>query len=105
MTRQTLAIALLVPFGALTVYAVAQVGLGGILGAVLAGPGAWQVGADLVVALALVLSFLVPDARRRGRSPWPWVLATAALGSIGPLLYLATVRGSGVGSEAPAAGS
>lgn len=26
------------------------------------------------------------------RNPWPWILATLALGSFGPLLYLLTRR-------------
>jgi hypothetical protein len=30
------------------------------------------------------------DATAQGRNPWPWILATLALGSFGPLLYLLT---------------
>ena len=55
----------------------------------------WQVLADLVVALVLVLSWLIPDARRHGRNPWPWVIATPLVGSVAPLLYLALGRGEG----------
>jgi len=31
---------------------------------------------------------MVVDARRRGVTAWPWVVATIALGSIAPLAYL-----------------
>jgi drug/metabolite transporter (DMT)-like permease len=90
MSRRTLGIALLVPFGLLTLYAVAQVGFIGILDYHRHSPAGWQVFADLVVALLLVLVWLVGDARRLGRNPWPWVVGTLLTGSIAPLLYLAT---------------
>jgi RsiW-degrading membrane proteinase PrsW (M82 family) len=79
-----------VPFGLLTVYAVAQVGFVGILDHHGHSPAGWQVFADLVVALLLVLVWLVDDARRLGHNPWPWVVGTLLTGSIAPLLYLAT---------------
>jgi len=85
-----LGIALLVPFSLLTAYAVAQVGYIEIFDYQRHSPAGWQVFADLVVALVLVLVWLVADARRLGRNPWPWIVATFLTGSIGPLLYLAT---------------
>ncbi len=88
MSRKTLAIMLLIPFSLLTVYAVWKVGYVGIFDYHRHSPAGWQVFADLVVALVIILSWLVPDARARGRSPWPWVAVTLVLGSIGPLLYL-----------------
>jgi drug/metabolite transporter (DMT)-like permease len=90
MSRRTLGIALLVPFGLLTLYAVVQVGFIGIFDYHRHSPAGWQVFADLVVALLLVLVWLVDDARRLGRNPWPWVVGTLLTGSIAPLLYLAT---------------
>ncbi len=87
--RRTLAIVLLIPFSLLTLYAVFEVGNIGIFDYHRHSPAGWQVFADLVVALILVLSWLVVDARKSGRNPWPWVVATLFLGSIGPLLYLA----------------
>ncbi len=90
MNRKTLAIVLLVPFTALTAYAVWQVGYIGIFDYHRHSPAGWQVFADLVVALILVLSWMISDARRQGRLVWGWIAATLALGSIGPLLYLAT---------------
>jgi hypothetical protein len=55
-----------------------------------------QVIADLVIVLVLLVTCLVPEARKAGRNPWPWVVATLLLGSIGLLLYRAF---AGAGSE------
>lgn len=88
MNTRILAIAILIPFTLLTLYAVSQVGYIGIFEYHLHSPAGWQVIADLVIALVLVLIWLVPEARKAGRNPWPWVVATLLLGSIGPLLYL-----------------
>lgn len=82
-------IMLLVPFSLLTLYAITQVGYLGILDYHRHSPAGWQVMADLVVALLLVLAWLVPNARAHGRNPWPWIAITLTMGSIGPLLYLA----------------
>jgi len=81
--RRTLAWILLIPFALLTLYALAEVGYVGIFDYHRHSPAGWQVFADLVVALVLVLSWLIPDARSRGRNPWPWVVLTLFLGSIG----------------------
>jgi drug/metabolite transporter (DMT)-like permease len=86
--KRTLAILILIPFAALTVYAIAQVGYIGLFDYHRHSPAGWQVFTDLVIALVLVLSWLIPEARRAGHNPWPWVLVTLFLGSIGPLLYL-----------------
>jgi RsiW-degrading membrane proteinase PrsW (M82 family) len=88
MSRRTLAIIILIPFTLLTAYAVHKVGYIGIFDYHRHSPAGWQVIADLVIALVLVLTWLVPEARRAGRNPWPWVVATLFLGSFGPLLYL-----------------
>jgi RsiW-degrading membrane proteinase PrsW (M82 family) len=87
--RKLLAIALLIPFTLLTVYAVAEVGYIGLFDYHRHSPAGWQVFTDLVIALLLVLVWLFPDARANDRNPWPWVVMTLFLGSIGPLLYLA----------------
>jgi drug/metabolite transporter (DMT)-like permease len=89
MNRRILALILLVPFAALTVWALLNGGIAGIL-AFHQSPGGWQVFADLVIALLLLLTFLVPHARQAGRNPWPWVALTLLLGSFGPLSYLLT---------------
>lgn len=100
MTRKTLALVLLIPFSILTIYAVFEVGYVGIFDYHRHSPAGWQVFADLVVALALVLTWIVPDAIARGRSVWLWVVLTLTLGSIGPLLYLVS-RSSGVERAQP----
>lgn len=92
MSSRTLATLLLVPFSVLTIYTVSQVGYVGIFDYHRHSPAGWQVFADLVIALTLVLSWLIPDAKKRGRSPWLWVALTLTLGSIGPLLYLVMRR-------------
>ena len=89
---RTLALILLVPFVLLTLYTVQQVGYIGIFDYQRHSPAGWQVFADLVIALILVLSWLIPDAKKAGRNPIPWVVATLLLGSIGPLAYLAFGR-------------
>jgi len=87
-SMRTLAIVLLIPFAALTLYAVMQVGYIGIFDYHRHSPAGWQVFADLVIALLLVLLWLVPHAKQSGRNPWPWVVLALLLGSFGPLLYL-----------------
>jgi drug/metabolite transporter (DMT)-like permease len=91
MNRRKLALIILIPFAALTTWALMNGGIAGIL-TFHQSPGGWQVFIDLVIALCLLLTFLVPHARAQGRNPWPWVVMTLALGSFGPLLYLATGR-------------
>lgn len=44
---------------------------------------------DLCIALTMVSSWMVGDARRRGVTVWPYLVATPLLGSISPLVYLA----------------
>lgn len=83
-----IAIILLIPFLALTLYAVYSVGYIGIFDYHRHSPAGWQVFADLVVALMIVICYMVPEAKKAGKNPWPWVVVTLFLGSIGPLLYL-----------------
>lgn len=87
--QRLLAITLLPPFLALTIYAVMDVGVIGIFDYHLHSSAGWQVFVDLVIALLLLLTFLIPDARRKGLNPWPWAVGTVLTGSIAPLIYLA----------------
>ncbi len=97
-----IAILVLVPFSLFTLYVVAEVGYVEIFTFQKQGIAGWQVMADLVVALLLVLFWMVPDARQKGRNPWPWVALTLTAGSIGPLLYLAMAPSTQVALNAAA---
>jgi len=77
-------------FGALTATALADVGYLGIVLPHFQSAGGLQVLVDLVIALTLVMAWMVADARRSGRNPWPWVALTLLAGSFGPLGYLLT---------------
>lgn len=87
-TRKSIVIALALPFAAVTAYALAKVGYVGIFAYHLPSPAGWQVFTDLVVALLLICGWMIGDARRTGRNVWPYIIATLALGSFGPIAYL-----------------
>ncbi|MEL7044561.1 MAG: hypothetical protein AAGL66_06000 [Pseudomonadota bacterium] len=89
MSRRLISFVFLPPFLALTVWALLNGGIMGILNTSQT-PGGAQVFADLVISLILLLTFLVPHAWANGRNPWIWVGLTLCLGSIAPLLYFAT---------------
>lgn len=93
MNVRAIAIAILIPFTVLTLYAISQVGYIGILDYHRHSPAGWQVISDLVIACLLILLWLVPDAKKNGRNPWPYVVITVAAGSFGPLLYLLLAKG------------
>ena len=79
----------LAAFGFENVYAIAHFGYIGFFENLLsAGYPTLLVVADLLIALSLVMVWMWNDARERGATLWPYLLLTAALGSVGPLLYL-----------------
>ena len=80
--------AVLVDFAALTTYAVSQVGYIGFFEEITSNIVGLAVGADLFIALGLIVLWMVRDAREHGISPVPFVVLTLALGSVGPLAYL-----------------
>lgn len=86
--KQVILIGTLAGFGAVTAAAVWQHGFLGILASPLQSLAAGQIFVDLVIALTLVMVWIWNDARARGRVAWPWIVATLAVGSFGPLLYL-----------------
>jgi hypothetical protein len=88
-------------FGILTVAALARHGYWGILAPHFQSLAGLQVFVDLVIALVLVMVWMWHDARRIGRNPWPWIVATLLLGSFGPLVYLLTRKAPAEASVAP----
>jgi len=88
--RKAIAIVLLVPFSILSAYAVYKVGYIGIFDYHRHSTAGWQVFVDLVIACVLCLLWLIPEAKRAGRNPVPFVVITLFLGSFGPLLYIVT---------------
>ncbi|MBV1934249.1 MAG: DUF2834 domain-containing protein [Parvibaculaceae bacterium] len=94
LNTRLLAILILIPFTVLSAYALWDVGYIGIWDYQRHSSAGLQVIVDLVIAIALILVWLVPDARKAGKNPWPWVLLTLVTGSIGPLLYLVFRKGS-----------
>jgi len=88
--QRNLIIVTLILFGALSAKALWQNGYWGILAPLFQSFGAAQVFADLLIALGLVMIWMWQDAKVIGRNPWPWIIATLAVGSFGPLGYLHT---------------
>lgn len=80
-------LAVLVPFTAFSLYVVAEHGPLGFLPLHREGWGL-QIFLDLVIALLIGLTWMVPEARTRGINPWPYVVGTFLLGSISVLGYL-----------------
>jgi hypothetical protein len=88
--QRSLLIITLILFGALSAAALRQHGYWGIFAPHFQSFGGAQVLADLVIALALVMVWMWHDAKATGRTIWPWIGLTLALGSFGPLIYLLT---------------
>ncbi len=107
MKRILLLAFVIAAFGALTAAALADVGHLGILLPQFQSSGGLQVIVDLIIALALAIVWMLADARRHGRNPWPWVLLTLVAGSFGPLGYLlaGALRERRAGSGGLAAGA
>jgi hypothetical protein len=91
---RTLLIVTLAVFGTLSAVALWQHGYLGLFEQAFASWAGVQVLADLVIALTLVMVWIWRDARASGRKAWPWIVATLALGSFGPLGYLLTRKES-----------
>lgn len=78
----------LADFTALTAYALYRDGLTRWIALATSTASGLMLGADLLIALSLVTVWMVRDARARGASVAPYLVLTAATGSVGPLLYL-----------------
>ncbi len=78
----------LIPFTILTVLAIQQVGVIGILKGEFKNFGTLQVFVDLIIASVLILVWMKKDAKKNNRNFIFWMFLTLALGSFGPLLYI-----------------
>lgn len=79
-------------FGAYSGYVLLEVGYLGLWQAAFANVATTQVILDLVIIGSLACLWIVSDARKTGRNPWPYVAITLTAGSFGPLLYLLMPR-------------
>ena len=90
MPKKPLLVVVLVLFGAFSAVALREHGFVGIFLSPLGSLASTQIFFDLVIALSLVMVWMWQDAKAIGRNVWPWIAATLAFGSFGPLLYLLT---------------
>jgi drug/metabolite transporter (DMT)-like permease len=91
--NKTLLILILVLFGVLSIYTLTH--YGGLLtwlAFYTRDPASWQIFADLLIALCLLLVFMKRDAEATGRPFWPWAIFSITCGSFGPLLYFITAK-------------
>ncbi len=91
-----------IDFAVLTGYSIMQHGYLGLFEYQLASPAGWQVLADLVIVCTLAMGWMIADARRTGRTVWPYLIGTVFLGSFGPLIYLLIGQLSGAPNRQPA---
>ena len=77
-----------VAFSVLTDVAVYQHGYIGVFQAALQDTASMQVFVDLCISVSLFGGWMILDARSRGATVWPYVVAIPAVGSFAPLAYL-----------------
>ena len=91
--NKALLIFVLVVFSALTGYTLLHYGgLFAWLSFYTRDPASWQVVADLIIAMSLLLVFIRRDAQANGRPFVPWAVFCLVVGSFGPLLYFITAK-------------
>ena len=80
--------AVFVAFSILTGVAAAEYGYIGIFEAGFRDSASMQVFFDLVISVSLFGIWMLIDARKRGVTVWPYLIAIPAVGSLAPLVYL-----------------
>lgn len=91
--NKTLLSVVLIAFAALTGYTLLHYGgLFAWLAFYTRDPASWQIFADLLITMGLLLVFVRRDAQANGRPFFPWAVVCLALGSFGPLLYFITAK-------------
>lgn len=93
--NKTLLLVVLILFALLTAYSVSLVGMLNLFVHNLNHPAGWQIFADLVISLSMLMAYMGRNAKATGRNFWPWVALTLAVGSFGPLLYFLTAKKEG----------
>lgn len=90
MLRKTLLWAVLLAFGLFTTRVVLDVGYIGLWASAFQSGASLQILLDLCICCGLISLWVISDARQRGVSPWPWLVAIVFMGSIAVLGYLLT---------------
>ena len=88
MTRTIVPLVVLVLFGGFTGVLLVEDGFPALIALVLRERLALQMLLDITIAIVLFLTWMIPDAKKRGIPAWPYVVTCLFLGSIGALAYL-----------------
>lgn len=91
--NKTLLIAVLIAFSALSAYTLVH--YGGLIEWLLfytRDAASWQIFADLVITMCLLLVHMKRDADATNRPFLPWAIFSLTVGSFGPLLYFITAK-------------
>ena len=75
-------------FGAYSLWLLLDVGYIAIWQAGFASASSFQILMDLVIACLIVSSWMIGDAKARGVTVWPWILAVVTTGTLAILVYL-----------------
>ena len=87
--KRIIAAIVFIDFAALNIWALEASGVDGLLTFLAEmGPWGYVLAADVTIALAMLVVWMVADARAKGRNPIGYALLTL-LGSLGPLAYVA----------------
>lgn len=86
--RAWLLLAVFVPFAIFSTSVIAAEGFVALFQLALRERWGMQMLLDLGIFYVAFCAWLVPDARARGITPWPYVAATLTLGALGALPYL-----------------
>ena len=87
-SRLTVLIIVFAAFSALTAVAIHQYSYFGIFEAGFRDSASMQVFFDLAISVSLFGIWMLVDARKRGATVWPYLVAIPAVGSLSPLTYL-----------------
>lgn len=86
--RLTLLLTVLAAFTAFTAFVTVENGYTGFLTLAAREPWALQMLIDLFIMGAFICLWMLRDAKERGITAWPFILATCTLGSLGVLGYM-----------------